>query len=63
MTPPAATHPDGWKRPSLGELNAVLLSHARFLARKPGGQRALLAFHDLSDVDLSYHDQIGRAHV
>src|SRR5476649_2618830 len=33
-------------------LEAVLQSHARFLERRPGGQRALLGFHELEGRDL-----------
>src|SRR5471030_1130089 len=32
-------------------LEAVLQSHARFLERRPGGQRALLGFHDLEECN------------
>src|SRR5258708_30589477 len=32
-------------------LAEVLEAHGRYLARRPGGQRALLGFHDLSERD------------
>src|ERR1700751_2645411 len=41
-----------WIRLSPSELEHVLAAHERFVERKPGGQRARLAAHDLSDADL-----------
>src|SRR5260221_11718017 len=34
-----------------GALAQVLEAHGRYLARRPGGHRALLGFHDLSERD------------
>jgi len=46
----------GVTRLSRAELARVIRSHQAFLQRKPGGQRALLQFHDLSSLDLSGYD-------
>jgi len=43
---------DGFVRLADVALEAVLQSHARFLERRPGGQRALLGFHELEGRDL-----------
>src|SRR6266446_4209183 len=47
---------ENWKRLSSAELEVVLSGHLRFLQRRPGGQRALLAFHDLEECDLGRRD-------
>src|SRR5450631_2162086 len=50
--------PKGEGLPRLADtaLEAVLQSHARFLERRPGGQRALLAFHDLEERNFHRRD-------
>jgi uncharacterized protein YjbI with pentapeptide repeats len=48
--------PLGWTKVSDAELVAILKAHKTFLARKPGGRRAMLAFYDLSNRDLSNFD-------
>ena len=45
-----------WTAMSQSDLNEVLARHERFLAARPNGRRAMLAFHDLSGLDLSGKD-------
>src|ERR1700722_10434969 len=45
-----------WTRLSAAKLEDILRSHEKFAHRVPGGQRAMLAFHDLSGIDLSGRD-------
>ena len=45
-----------WHLLSGAEIKDVLEKHQRFLARRQGGRRATLSFHDLTGVDLSGRD-------
>ena len=48
--------PEKWMSLSPDALEPILRLHERFLLRRPGGRRALLAYHDLSGCDLSGRD-------
>ena len=47
---------DGLKRIAKGDLDEIVRLHHLLVSSQPGGRRALLAFYDLTSVDLSGRD-------
>ncbi|MEE8506307.1 MAG: pentapeptide repeat-containing protein [Kiloniellales bacterium] len=48
-----------WVKIDPARLKEILDLHKRFVAKEPGGKRAILSFHDLSGIDLSHKDLSG----